>query len=231
MQPRGFIYIAMMKQNLLLASASGLVGYGIYLAITTKQGEVIDLTNTPSQGHSTGIFTDFNSFFDGLTMGIFNLSNMNLAKPAMLAIPNVRAFLATIRKGEGTSDSAGYGRIFGGRMFTDFSHHPNILVKASGISSTAAGAYQFLYSTWLETSKAMGLKDFSPASQDLAALGRIAARGALDDVIQGRFYSAIKKCGKEWASLPYSPYGQPVQTIAGAQKVYLANNGTITQAA
>lgn len=213
--------------------------YAAYVAATTQQGQIIDLTASAAidtaalspalyAGDNTALFSNAATFLDSITMGLFNLSNMKLAKPAMLAIPNVKAILAVIRKGEGTSDSAGYGRIFGGRMFTDFSKHPNILVKGNGLSSTAAGAYQFLYSTWKETAAAMGLKDFSPASQDLGALGRIAARGALDDVIQGRFYIAIQKMGKEWASLPLSPYGQPVQTMAGAQQIYIANNGTIT---
>jgi len=74
----------------------------------------------------------------------------------------------------------------------------------------------------------MGLKDFSPASQDLAALGRIAARGALDDVLAGRFTLAISKINKEWASLPNSPYGQPTQTLTGALAVYQSNGGTMT---
>ena len=215
-------------KRLAIISLGGLLAYAAYITATTDQGQVIDLTAPQAPLPGTDIFNNASTFIDGITMGLFNLSNMRLAKPEMLAIPNVHAMLAVIRKGEGTSDSAGYGRIFGGRMFTDFSKHPNILVKANGLSSTAAGAYQFLYSTWKETASAMRLTDFSQASQDLGALGRIAARGALDDVINGRFYLAIQKMGKEWASLPGSPYGQPVQTIAGAQKVYIANNGTIT---
>jgi muramidase (phage lysozyme) len=215
-------------KNLAIISAGGLLAYAAYVVSTTNQGQIIDLTPSQPTAPGTAIFNNAATFIDGLTMGLFNLSNMKLAKREMLNIPNVRAMLAVIRKGEGTSDSAGYGRIFGGQMFTDFSKHPNIKVTKSGYTSTAAGAYQFLFSTWKETASAMGLSDFSPSNQDLGALGRIAARGALDDVINGRFYLAIQKMGKEWASLPGSPYGQPVQTIAGAQQVYIANNGTIT---
>ncbi len=218
----------MITKNIIYGLTFGGLAYAAYIVYSTDQGQVIDLTQGQTSVPNTDIFNNAATFIDGITMGIFNLSNMKLAKREMLNIPNVRAMLAVIRKGEGTSDSAGYGRIFGGRMFTDFSKHPNITVKANGITSTAAGAYQFLYSTWKETASAMGLTDFSPSNQDLGALGRIAARGALDDVINGRFYIAIQKMGKEWASLPGSPYGQPVQTLAGAQQVYIANNGTIT---
>ena len=35
--------------------------------------------------------------------------------------------------------------MFGGELFDDFSHHPNIVNEAVGLHSTAAGAYQFLY--------------------------------------------------------------------------------------
>ena len=61
--------------------------------------------------------------------------------------PNVRAFLAVIRAGEGTSDPDGYRRHFGGELFTDYSQHPKrAITKLLGgqpLTSTAAGAYQF----------------------------------------------------------------------------------------
>jgi len=224
-------------RNIALIGAGGLLAYGAYLMTQQQQGQTIDLTGSsnniaPDYSNAIGILNDTAqtaaNFVDGLTMGIFNLSNMNRAKPEMLALPNVRAMLAVIRKGEGTSDSKGYQSIFGGQLFTSFADHPRIKVTKNGYTSTAAGAYQFLARVWDETKTAMHLKDFSPASQDLAALGRIAARGALDDVIAGRFAAAINKMGKEWASLPNSPYGQPTQTMQGAQAVYLASNGNIT---
>jgi muramidase (phage lysozyme) len=216
--------------------AGGLIGYSLYLLAVKNKGQTIDLTSSAnSAAGSIKSFIDdaaqkTTDFIGTLNMGLFSINNMNRAKPEMLNIPNVRAMLAVIRKGEGTSDTNGYRRIFGGQLFTSFADHPRIIVKKNGYTSSAAGAYQFLSSTWDETRRIMGLRDFTPASQDIAALGRIAARGALDDVIAGRFLMAIKKLGKEWASLPYSPYGQPTQTIAGAQSIYLANNGTIATA-
>ncbi|CAN4270690.1 COG4678 Muramidase (phage lambda lysozyme) [Methylophilaceae bacterium] len=209
--------------------AGGLIGYSAYLLAQKNQGEIIDLADGDGSvnGFLTNAATRTTDFIESLSMGLFSIGNMNRAKPEMLSIPNVRAMLAVIRKGEGTSDNNGYKRIFGGQLFSSFLDHPRVTVNKNGYKSSAAGAYQFLISTWDETKRVMGLKDFTPAAQDLAALGRIAARGALDDVIAGRFLVAIKKLGKEWASLPYSPYGQPTQTIQGAQSIYLANNGTI----
>lgn len=212
--------------RLTLTAGLAAIAYGAY-TLTAQKGSVIDLTQQDNTG---GAAQDTANYLDSITMGIFNIGNMNRAKPEMLAIPNVRAMLAVIRKGEGTSDSNGYKRIFGGQLFSSFADHPRITVKKNGYTSTAAGAYQFLTKTWDETKRIMHLADFTPAAQDLAALGRIAARGALDDVIAGRFTLAINKLGKEWASLPNSPYGQPTQTMQGAQAVYLASNGTITTA-
>lgn len=155
----------------------------------------------------------------------FKISRMGTVNRALLNHPNMRAMFAVIRQGEGTSDAGGYSRLFGGGQFQGFADHPRVVVKRSGYKSSAAGAYQALAKVWDETKRMMQLPDFTPASQDLFALGRIAARGAVDDVIAGRFDAAVKKLGKEWASLPGSPHGQPTKTIAQARSAYVANGG------
>lgn len=162
---------------------------------------------------------------DSATGGFLKISAMRTVDLSVLSHPNMQAMLRVIRAGEGTSDVAGYRRIFGGQLFTSFDDHPRLLVNKSGYKSTAAGAYQILESTWDETRKMMGLSDFSPASQDAAAVGRIAARGALPDVLAGRFDAAIKKINREWASLPGSPYGQPVLTWDRARQLYASAGG------
>lgn len=154
------------------------------------------------------------------------LWKMREVRAEQLSLQNVAALLRVIRVGEGTADGGGYTRLFGGGTFKSFADHPRILVTKAGYRSTAAGAYQFLETTWDETARIMGLKDFSPASQDLAALGRIAARGALDDAIAGRLESALRKIAREWASLPGSPYGQPTITLSRAQQVFADAGGT-----
>ena len=171
-------------------------------------------------------------FVDKITMGTFRLSNMAAVTAADLNNANVRALLRVIRRGEGTADEAGYSRLFGGAQFNGYADHPRTKVtrtmRGKPITSTAAGAYQFLSSTWDETARLMGLKDFTPASQDRAAVGRIAARGALDDAKAGRFEQAIKKIALEWASMPGSPYGQPVISMAAARSVFETNGGNVT---
>lgn len=168
------------------------------------------------------------TFSDGVAM--LRLSLMRELDPALLADANLRAFLRVIRTGEGTADAGGYSRLFGGDRFEGFDDHPRIKVcrnwSGGRICSTAAGAYQFLASTWDETARIMGLPDFSPASQDIGALGRIAARGALPDVLAGRFEDALRKVAREWASMPGSPYGQPTITLAKAQQIYTAAGGS-----
>lgn len=146
---------------------------------------------------------------------------------ALLANPNLQAFLRVIRAGESSQDDSAYTTLFGGGRFLDTSKHPNVTVTANGYTSTAAGAYQFLYRTWSGLVEKYGFPDFSPRSQDCGAIALIAGRGALDDVLAGRFDSAISKCNKEWASLPGSPYGQPTRDLSSLQQVYLSYGGTL----
>lgn len=162
---------------------------------------------------------------DELTGGFVKVSKMRTVTAADMRNENVQAMLRVIRNGEGTADDNGYRRIFGGQLFSGWADHPRVTVKKSGYTSSAAGAYQMLISTWDETRATMGLRDFSPASQDMAAVGRIAARGALEDVKAGRFEQAVKKIAREWASLPGSPYGQPVISMERAKSVYVASGG------
>lgn len=144
-------------------------------------------------------------------VGDFGIDEMSA-----LQNPNLRAFLMVIRTGEGTANANGYRTLFGGRLFDGFADHPRITVTASGYTSTAAGAYQFLARTW----DGLGLPDFSPASQDIGAVMLIKRRGALADVLAGRFETAVRKCNKEWASLPGSPYGQPTVSLERASATF-----------
>lgn len=166
---------------------------------------------------------------DSINEGIsgLKLSAMRGLSPTLLNNSNVRAMLRVIRAGEGTADAEGYHRLYGGGRFESFADHPRVVVTAGKWTSTAAGAYQALASTWDETARIMGLRDFTPGNQDLFALGRIAARGALADVLAGRFETAIPKIAREWASMPGSPYGQPTITLARATSIYSANGGNL----
>lgn len=140
------------------------------------------------------------------------LETWDMTNAEALANANVRAFLQLVRKGEGTADSGGYRRIVGGGNFASYADHPRQKVWIAAISdySTAAGAYQILARTWDMVRLQAGLSDFSPTSQDLAAVQLIRNRGALADVLAGRISTALEKCSWEWASLPpwrYSKQG------------------------
>jgi muramidase (phage lysozyme) len=82
--------------------------------------------------------------------------------------------LETIAGPESAGDyGVRYGGAQGPQHFSDFSKHPNVWVPIpgdpKGLGSTAAGKYQFIYSTWETARKALNLPDFSPESQDRAA--------------------------------------------------------------
>ena len=140
---------------------------------------------------------------------------------------NLKAFLTMIRYAEGTLSQDGYNKLYGGSNFIDMSKHPNIAITKWGITSTAAGAYQILFGTWQELQSKLKLPDFSPESQDRAAIDLIKRRKALEDVLAGRFAQAILKCRKEWASLPGAGYGQNEKKPTTLLAVYKMAGGNI----
>lgn len=158
---------------------------------------------------------------------IGSLFGDDMTPPNATAASNRAAFLAMIRKSEGTAGPNGYRTFYGGSLFSDLSAHPNTAHTAAGITSTAAGAYQFLFRTWEECRRALDLPDFSPASQDAAAVFLIKRRGALPDVDAGNFAAAVAKCSKEWASLPGAGYGQHENTLASLEAAYRAAGGIV----
>lgn len=209
--------------------------YGLLLGVAFYEWKKRQAEQTTGDG-DTGFVDDVTSeiesaaataanFIDSATGGFLKISAMRTVNLNVLGNQNVQAILRVIRTGEGTSDEQGYRRLFGGGLFASYDDHPRITVNKGGYKSTAAGAYQILSSTWDETRQMMGLRDFTPESQDAAAVGRIAARGALPDVLAGRFDIAIKKIAKEWASLPGSPYGQPTITWDRARQIYASAGG------
>ena len=145
------------------------------------------------------------------------------------ADPNLYAFLGMLKVSEGTAGPNAYRMMVGGTLFDSLADHPRVKVWLPnlGINSSAAGAYQILRTTWDGVRAKLGLPDFSPASQDRAAIELIRQRGALADVRAGRFAVAVEKCRKEWASLPGAGYGQRENSLAKLQAAYVNAGGVV----
>lgn len=158
------------------------------------------------------------------------------------AAGNEAAFLKVIRHAEGTAGLNGYRTRFGGATFPSLADHPRIATQFTDkqgrrLWTSAAGAYQFMavspipgggstkVNTWDRIKEKLSLPDFSPASQDLAALELIREAGALPDVRSGRFSDAINKVRGIWASLPGAGYAQPEKSLPELAAVFQRNGG------
>lgn len=137
--------------------------------------------------------------------------------------PYVKAFLDTIAYAEGTANmpNKGYNTLFGHGQFSSFTDHPRQRIPFGSTSLSASGRYQIMDFTWDEEKSKLGLKDFSPVSQDLVALSRILMRGGLDELLKGDIRGAINATRKEWASFPGANYpGQGMKRMEDLLKVY-----------
>lgn len=149
---------------------------------------------------------------------------------------NVSAFLHMLQSSEhvyprDVDNGAAYSIFYGGSTFDNFADHPvntgeKVGVKLSatqcrasgfkpGCVSTAAGAYQFIKPTW-DRIRALAprLPDFSPASQDAAAVRLLNSVGALRLIEAGEIAAAVVLASKTWASLPGSKAQQNPRQLA-----------------
>ncbi|MFN4313290.1 MAG: glycoside hydrolase family 104 protein [Chitinophagaceae bacterium] len=153
-------------------------------------------------------------------------ANSKTAKPGT-ALQNLAAFLLMVQYSEGTHGANAYRLLYGGGLFHSYDRHPNQRVSRWGITSTAAGAYQFLFNTWQSLAKDLTLIDFTPASQNKAAIELVRRKAALTDVLQGKIADAIYKCRKIWASLPGAGYGQNEKSIEDLLRFYVRAGGKL----
>ena len=129
-----------------------------------------------------------------------NPSSPNSSTAARYALTN------TIRRVEGTSGPDGYRIMFGGRKLDDMSKHPALVQHGGGHSSDAAGAYQFLSRTWNDVANKLGLTDFGPESQELAADYLIRQKGVDPNVRITNledWKNTSNRLAPTWAGLPY----------------------------
>ena len=117
-------------------------------------------------------------------------------------------------------------------LFSDYSTHP-IIVRSKVQISDAAGRYQLMaryfayYSSLLHTGNAALFPDgaFGKRAQDVIALQQIRECGAIDNIESGNLSAAMAKCGRIWASLPGSMYGQHTNAYANLSAAYVAAGG------
>ena len=130
------------------------------------------------------------------------------------ASPEQKALLNTIA---GPESGGRYNVIYGGGTFNDFKDHPRQDVRIrtgpnANRTSSAAGKYQFIGSTWDRIAKAYHLDDFSPENQDKAAwylateeYGKKTGRDLSTDLKSGdpKIIAGIGPALKgQWTSLP-----------------------------
>jgi muramidase (phage lysozyme) len=181
---------------------------------------------------------------------VTNIDPATYAQPDLtqaVADGNVAAGLATLRYAEGTSGDNGYRTLFGGGLFDSFDDHPRIARQFTDQAgkkwwTSAAGAYQIMavsplpiggstkVDTWDRVRSKLQLVDFSPASQDLAAIELIRQRGALGDLMAGNVAEFVRKCAPEWASLPGAGYAQPERALSDLVAVYVGAGGITSEA-
>jgi lysozyme len=164
---------------------------------------------------------------------------------------NVRAFLCAIKHTEGTDPNPHghdpYRTVYGyGFQIAQLTHHPadpalgparwpgeelpahycRQLGFKGKCYSTAAGAFQMIWPTWDSPRRVMQLADFSPRSQDLAAVWILERCGALSHIVRGEVVMALQYASREWASLPWSTSGQPKYTIDRVHEIFAAAGGS-----
>ena len=195
-----------MKKRSTIIAALALAGgafyaYRAYAAMDAEGGDRNPWLPPPAPGSITG--ADLMASTENAT------SDQRLA-----------AGLALIRKFE---SGGRYDVLYGGGTFDSFDDHPNVRVPfvnpATGKDdySTAAGAYQINHPTWTgEIQPALSLPDFSPTSQDAAAVQLLKNIGAYDAVLKGDIDTALRRASKKWASLPYSTARQNPKTLQAA---------------
>jgi muramidase (phage lysozyme) len=165
----------------------------------------------------------------------------------------ILAFLDTIKVSElgekliAASDD-GYNVLVGATgaqplLFGSYHAHPRHMcilhIGEKTVNSSAAGAYQQIMGTWDGQQRALALPDFSPRSQDFAAVNLLRGAGALPHILAGNLFDAIEvaaaigDASPIWASLPGSKSGQPQHAMDMIARIYgaqLAKYETLAQA-
>ena len=114
-------------------------------------------------------------------------------------------WLKLISWSEGTysNDQIQYNIMFTGKRFSSYHDHPRQLNSTNGLSSDAAGAYQYLSTTWDSIAQELNFPSFLPHYQDQGALYLIDQAGVLNEIDNCKFNpTIIDKLSPIWAGLP-----------------------------
>ena len=158
---------------------------------------------------------------------------MNISSDVLVDDPRVKAMLDLIVYAEGTKGD--YGRIADGIVIkspyyldligqrnvsiTNYSRFPEILVDFGRDGTTAAGRYQINSITW----KDFGRGDFTPRSQDRAAVRIMSYEGVIEPLMSGSIRLAIFAAGKRWASFPKNEQGESIGQATGQKAKPIAD--------
>lgn len=160
---------------------------------------------------------------------------------------NMRAFINMIAACEGTANAGGYATLYGSRpgnikTFDGWADHPRLAQRISTTDrrwTSAAGLLQWMaispipgggstrLDTWDRMQKKLNLPDFSPESQDRAAVELFREFDALADIEAGRVLQAARKLKSQWASLPGAGYGQGERTESYVMAQYTQAGGAL----
>jgi muramidase (phage lysozyme) len=141
-----------------------------------------------------------------------NTAPKKMTPEEMLKLARMRAMLRLIRSDEnnGASDDKAYHARYGNRdpmsdkdMINYVPKDEKFINKKGKLEHhTTAGAYEILKETWQEVSRVLGIKDFTPANQDIAAIHLINKDDAARDIEAGNLAEAIRKLNYGLPSLP-----------------------------
>lgn len=152
-----------------------------------------------------------------------NLSDLR----AKWSITNVQAMSRVVREKESRQTDDAFTLINGGTHFSapPWRHPWHGIPTTQG--ARASGAFQHLGTTWASLAQRYGIPDFSPPNQEAGFVGGLIDRGALEDVIAGRFEEAVAKLRKEWTSLPGAAESRGDWTMEKAKQVFLKYGGAV----
>lgn len=195
-----------------LALSLGLVGLAVYLAFGTDSAGASILPDWVSGSVSYDPVTGDPMVNDSQSANVNDNGSEGVSDNQ-----KVLAFLAMIRQFES-------GNNYESNTNGDLSAHPNVkrTVKINNVNiiTTAAGAYQFIYPTWRALAARLSLPDFSPTSQDAAAIELLREVNAIDAINADNIPLALQRASTQWASLPGSTAGQNPKSMQVALDTY-----------